>query len=168
MLNVQETFEGSTAFGDVELRSDDTRFVASYQTISGGFVHLLGDYQYSQTGELNEKEVYSSGYQFPVDMAIGQTVQLNYTDTTTLLPSGTPSTRSLTDVVTFVGFENLTLAGHVFANTCKFTLPTGTAGQVRAVWVAKGFGAIRREWQDTQGVMVAGSRVELATIVSAP
>jgi len=52
--------------------------------------------------------------------------------------------------------------------TCKFTTPGSSAGQTDVLWVAKGFGIIRTELEDAQGVIVAGSGVELATIVSAP
>ncbi|HCE11026.1 MAG TPA: hypothetical protein DEQ40_20955 [Oxalobacteraceae bacterium] len=166
-LNVQETFEGSTAFGAVELRSDDTRFGASYQTISGGFVHGLGLNQYDQTGVLDGKNVYSSGFQIPVDMAVGQTAQLTYTDTFSDFTIGTTSTSNVSVSLTLAGFEDLTLAGRAFVNTCKFTMPS-SAGQTDVLWFAKGFGIIRKELEDAQGVMVAGSRIELATIVSAP
>lgn len=166
-LAVQEAFEGVSAFGRVELRANDTRFSASYQTISGGFVHFLGMNLYDIAGVSKGKNVYSSGAQFPVDMTAGQTVQINYTDTRTSNVTGTTSTH-VSYALTFVGLESLTLGGRTFANACKFKTPGTVAGQTDVSWFAQGFGEIRSESQDAQGVMVPGSRVELATIVTAP
>jgi hypothetical protein len=166
-LVVQEVFEGSSAFGRADLRSDDTRMYVNYQAISGGFVHMLGVNEYDDKGVSDGKQVFSSSDQISVDLAAGQTAQLNYTETRTSNYAPT-STTSRTESVTFVGFENLTLGGRVFADTCKFTAPASVAGQTNVTWLAKGFGAIRSEKQDAQRVLVAGSRIELTTIVSAP
>lgn len=69
--------------------------------------------------------------------------------------------------MTFLGFENMTLAGHQFNNACKFSEP-GDAGKTDVFWLAKGFGTIRSEEHDAQGALVPGSRVEVKTIVNAP
>jgi hypothetical protein len=167
-LNVQETFEGQTAFGRVELRSDDTRFGAYYQTISGGFVHILGINDYTQQGAFAGKQVYSSGDQFPLDMTPGQTVQVAYTITTTSAQTGTTSTSNKTDQLTFVGFENLTLGGHAFSNVCKLKAAGVVSGQTDMAWFAKEYGVIKSESQDAQGVTVPGSAVTLTSIVTAP
>jgi hypothetical protein len=167
-LNVQETFEGQTAFGRVELRSDDTRFGAFYQTISGGFLHILGSNDYTQQGAFAGKQVYSSGYQFPLDMVPGQTVQVAYTNTTTSVQTGTTSTSNKTDQLTFIGFENLTLAGHTFSNVCKVSAPGTVNGRTDIAWFAKDYGVIKSESLDAQGVTVAGTTITLTSIVTAP
>jgi hypothetical protein len=167
-LNVQETFEGQTAFGRVELRSDDTRFGAFYQTISDGFLHLLGSNDYTQQGVYDGKQVYSSGYQIPLATTPGQTVQVSYTNTTTFVPTNTTSTSNKTTQLTFVGFENLTLAGHTFSNACKVSGPGVVNGQTDVAWVAKDYGVIKSESLDAQGVIVSGSTITLTSIVTAP
>lgn len=167
-LVVQETFEGQSTYGSVELRSDDTRFGASYQTISGGYIHLLGVNQYDQGGIYNGKNVYSSSNQIPVDMTSGQTIQLNYTDTSTSTFDNTTTTTNRSYQFTFVGLENLVLGGKLFSNVCKVKISNGSSSQSSVKWFAKGFGMIRSETQDATGVTVPGSRVELTSIVAAP
>ena len=167
-LNTQETFEGVNAFAGVELRSDDTRSGARYQTISGGFVHLLGLYDYTQQGVLAGKAVYSSSAQIPLDFAPGQTVPLNYTVTSTSNAVGSTSTKNVNSSLTFVGFENLKLGGRVFANTCKIKLLESVAGDAEVIWFAQGFGFIASETQNAQGATVTGSRVELVTVLAGP
>jgi hypothetical protein len=168
-LIVQETFEGQTAFGNVELRADDTRFGAFYLTISDGYIHLLGIAQYDINGVYKGKDVYSSEAQLPLDTSVGQTIQLSYTDTqTSTYSTPTVTTVNQTEQFTFAGFEDLTLGGRTFANTCKITGPDKVGGQVDVTWFAKGFGVIRQQTQDAQGLTVPGTRIELMTIVSAP
>lgn len=167
-LIVQETFEGQSAYGSVELRSDDTRFGASYQTIGGGYIHLLGLNQYDQGGIYNGKNVYSSSNRIPVDMTPGQTIQLSYTDTSTSAFDNATTTTNRSYQFAFVGLENIMLGGKLFSNVCKVKISNGSSSQSSVVWFAKGFGAIRSETQDATGATVSGSRVELTSIVAAP
>jgi hypothetical protein len=166
---VQETFEGQLAYSAVELRANDTRFGALYQTISGGYVHLLGIGQYDGSGNPSGKDVYSSQAQFSVGTPVGQTVNLSYTNTKTrTAPTNSVTTANETLQFTFVGLETLTLGGRTFTDTCKLSTPDSVAGRTQLLWVAKGFGTIRQETQDAQGAIVPGTRNELTSIVSAP
>lgn len=101
-------------------------------------------------------------------MASGQTLQLNYTDASTSTATGLTTTANVTYPLTFAGFDNLTLGGRAFANACKFKTPGSLAGQTSVSWIAQGFGTIQSETQDAQGVTVAGSRINLTTVVTAP
>jgi len=169
-LVVQETFEGQTAFSAVELRANDTRFGAFFQVVGGGFVNFLGILDYDINGvSSGTKNVYSSGYRVAVDLAPGQTVQLNYTDTQTRTqPTSSTTVNNVTEQFNFVGFENLTLGGRTFSDVCKIRSPNAGTGQATVTWFASGFGAIRSEKQDALGVMVPGSRNELVTVLAAP
>lgn len=168
-LIVQEAFEGQTVFGDVELRANDTRFSARYQTISGGFVNFLGVGQYDGAGVSNGKDVYSASARLPSSFAVGQTISITYVNTQTrTTPAPTVTAVNATEQYTFAALETLTLGGRTFTDACKLTLPTGVAGEVAVFWFARGFGAIRSERQNPVGTLVPGSRKELATIVSAP
>jgi hypothetical protein len=169
ILLVQEQFEGQTAISNMELRADDTRFGGAYLTVDNAHVQILGVNQYDSNGVFDGKDVNSSGNRLPVNMTPGQTVQLDYTQTSTsLTPTSSTTTTTETDRLTFVGFENLTLGGRTFANVCRIKSPNPNGTETSVTWAANGFGFIRSETQDAQGATVPGTRNELATIVTAP
>lgn len=168
ILNVAEAFNGTDAFAQVRILPDGGRLLAFYQSISGGFIHQLGNKQYSDTGVLIDTEVDSASAEFSITTAPGQTFAINYS-TSHSNPARVPQgSSSQTDNYLFVGFEDVTLAGQVFANTCKMSMLESFDNQRTTYWIAKGFGLIRFESQDAQGVPVAGSRVDLTGILSAP
>ncbi len=166
---VEEIFEGKPAFGEVKLFADGVRTGVDYQNISDGFVRLLGFIEYDEDGEASYKKVFSDRAQIPVNLAQGETIEINFTDTETeLTPPGTSTITDRTITLTFNGLENLTLGNRLFENVCKLTTPDSTKGHSRVVWAAKGFGVIQEEIQDERGVIVADSRVALKQILSAP
>lgn len=168
-LIVLEMFEGVMAYGDVELREDGTRFGAAFHTLNGSVYTPLGIAQYNHFGVPDGKYVYSKEAITVLNMVPGQTVVSNYLNTiTSTYPTTTVKIESVTDEMTFVGFENIIAAGRTFSNTCKLTMPSNVKGQVSVAWAAKGFGFIRSEEQTIQGVPVAGTRDEIVNIISAP
>jgi hypothetical protein len=76
-------------------------------------------------------ETTPSGRVLPQDMAAGDTA----------VDSADP-----TNVWTFVGFEDVTLAGRTFANTCHFSTLSG--GETFQLWYAAGYGVIRTGYVD--------------------
>ncbi|WP_143131326.1 hypothetical protein [Noviherbaspirillum humi] len=113
--------------------------------------------------------VYSDGAKIPLDLAVGQTIQINWTTTDNSLYSPpSVTTRSEGAVITFNGYEDLTIAGRAFLNTCKLTDKYIPTGKTSVVWLAKGFGPIRSEELDEKGVVVPGSRKEISAILAAP
>jgi hypothetical protein len=171
-LIVQEAFEGVTAMGRVELRANETRFSAVYETVQDGYVKLLGMQDYDGSGAPDGVYVNSDTAKFSTGMKVGQTTDLTYTVTNTEPNYSTGSTEvrqyEQSGSITFAGVENVALGGRTFTNVCKLTDPDeGRPGQTYVAWRAKGFGYIRTERQDAQGVTVSGTRKELATILSA-
>jgi hypothetical protein len=166
-LIVQEQFNGRQALGEIELRSDGTRFGAEYIEVDNTDVQILGRIDYDGTGAFNYQRVYA-GFTFPINMAPGQTIQrtVTVTETSATPPSPAPTTEN--EQWTFVGFENMTLGGRTFTNVCKLSSPSSTAGQKYVAWFAKGFGNIKYQTLDANGAVVPGDNVELQTIISAP
>lgn len=169
-LIVQEMFEGVMAIGDVELRENGTRFGAAFHTLNGNVYTPLGIAQYSDRGIPDGKDVYSKEAVIVLNMVPGQTVVSNYINTITSTSFGPATTtiETVSDEMTFAGFESMTVAGRTFANTCKLTMPSDVKGQMSVAWLAKGFGVIRSEEQTTQGTPIAGTRNEIAKIITAP
>ncbi|QPI52365.1 hypothetical protein IV454_13280 [Massilia antarctica] len=169
-LIVQEMFEGVMAYGEVELRENGTRFGAPFHTLNGNVYTPLGIAQYSDRGIPDGKDVYSKEAIIVLNMVPGQTVVSNYINTMTSTSNGSATTRieAVSDEITFAGFENITMAGRTFANTCKLTTPSNVKGQMSVSWVAKEFGMVRSEEQTIQGVPLAGTRNEIVKILSAP
>lgn len=140
---------------------------------------MLGVGQYDAKDAQKGKDVFSREAAFALTMVPGQTVMSNFTNTSSSWhlefdKSGASSTVTSTDVktvsdeLTFVGFDTLTVAGRTFANACKLASPGSAPGQVSMVWRAKGFGWIRAEEQTIQGTPVPGTRVEIVKILAAP
>ena len=165
---VAEEFEGIPTIAQVEVRGfGGTRFGAFYSTISGGFYRYLGSIDYDGQGNYDSKIV-NSGWQIPANMTLNQTVIVNYTSTRTdTYPVAKVSTSVGTDEIKFLGFEDLTIAGRQFTNACKFSQP-GSDGTTSVSWSAKGFGTIRYEDQNAQGITLPGTRTEIKTIVNVP
>ncbi|MET3132040.1 hypothetical protein AAKU55_002310 [Oxalobacteraceae bacterium GrIS 1.11] len=161
-----EAFEGANVPADVEFHPNGSRDSVYYRTIDANFIHFLGNIQYTGTGVAVEHEAYSSGAQIPVDMKPGQVLKFSYTKVMTQ-PSAAPLTTNVTTTFTFVGFEDLTLGGHLFANTCKI-MQTDEKGLTEVFWMAKGYGPIREDSFDAQGVPVPNRQVALTAITSAP
>lgn len=172
-LIVEEQFEGQSAIGAVELRANETRSGARYHTVNDTNVQILGINDYTIAGVYSGKYVFSSELRFPSTMTPGQTVRMTFTETRTLVnPAPSVEVTTLTEENIFVGLEDLTLGGRTFSNVCKISstnLSQGSNTTTKSVsWVANGFGTIRSETQTTQGVLVPGTRVELATVITAP
>jgi len=79
---------------------------------------------------LHTNSTQPSGLEYPDNMQVGQTVQ-------------SPTDHSS---ATFAGYENLTLAGKTFANTCHFSYSDPTTNNATAgdVWYAPGYGLIKQ------------------------
>ncbi|NIA00488.1 hypothetical protein [Massilia sp. CCM 8734] len=176
---VQEMFEGVMAYGIVELRDNGARRGGPYFTLDNNVYRMLGVGQYDTSGAQNGKDVFSKEASFPLTMVAGQTVMANYTNTSTswhldVDKSGASrmvtntEVETLSDELTFAGFDTITVAGRRFANACKIAFPGSVAGQVSMTWRAKGFGWIRTEEQTAQGTLVPGTRVEIVKIIAAP
>ncbi|WP_187364116.1 hypothetical protein [Massilia genomosp. 1] len=176
---VQEMFEGVMAYGIVELRDNGARRGGPYFTLDNNVYRMLGVGQYDTSGAQKGKDVFSKEASFPLTMVAGQTVMANYTNTSTSWhlefdKSGASrivtntEVETLSDELTFVGFDTITVAGRQFANACKIAFPGSVAGQVSMTWRAKGFGWIRTEEQTAQGALVPGTRVEIVKIIAAP
>lgn len=164
-LNVQEQFEGQTYTGAVELRANNTRFGATYSALSNDYFEFLISVDYDINGAYSHKYVYSN-YRIPLNMTPGSSVTINGTETEVNALGVQQPADPFTETFTFLGFEDLTLAGRSFPNTCKLREDTGIGGNKPVYWIAKGFGVIKEEIRDPQGTLVSSTEIE--TIVSAP
>lgn len=167
------------AYGIMELRDNGARRGGPYFITDNNIHRMLGVGQYDTSGVQKGKDVFSKEAVFPLTMVPGQTSMANFTSTSTSWrlefdKSGASSTVTSTDVtalsdqLTFVGFDTITVAGRTFANACKIASPGSVAGQVSMAWRAKGFGWVRTEEQTVQGALVPGTRVEIVKIIAAP
>jgi hypothetical protein len=169
-----ELFNGKMLLGHAERRANGTRFGTNFSKIEGGFLQYLGYNDYDFNGLPSSTNVASSSARTPTDMKPGQTIQSSYTITETPVdPARQVTTSTVTETVTFVGFETLTLGERKFENTCKFISTydrTGVhnTGSIGASWVAKGFGYIKSEERDVNGVLIPNSSVTLKRIIAAP
>jgi hypothetical protein len=163
---LEETFEQKTAITAMRLRSDDTREGGNYFLVGDTSIELLGATYYTSAGEYAGKYVYST-YRIPTNMTPGQTIENKFIETHEPV-SGSGGTQLSSEKFTFVGLEDVELAGRKFTDTCKIKAFYSENGNVFVGWVAKGFGFIKSERQDPQGVLVANSHVELASIEAAP
>lgn len=172
LLIVQESFNGQTVPGTRSLYADGTTQYTEYMKVDNSYVTLVGFYQPHGTAPYELTRIYD-GWHFPANFSPSQTISLNYTTTETTIsylatpPTTTTSTSTNTAYqLTFLGFGSLTVANRTFSNTCKIKIVDG--GQTLIRWVAKGFGVIGMEEQDSQGVAVPGSHIELASIIAPP
>jgi hypothetical protein len=179
---VQATFNGQDAIG-VQLVDASNGFVydTHYWKIDTSNITYLGEtwvsaYTSPPPVITQTKTAVYSGNAIPLNTVAGKTININYSQQTTVMSYaqnppvviGT-SNASGTDQLTLVGFEDLTLAGHTFSNTCKVSFPDSSdASQTDYVWYAKGFGAIRGVTVDAQGNDVANSSYALNAIIAAP
>lgn len=166
-LMIEEQFEGQTAITDMELRPNDTRFGGVYIIVDANFVTVLGLNDYNGNGVYNGKDVYTN-FRLPAEMAVGQTVQINYGITRTRMIPPSVTNGGQATQYKFEGFETVTLGGRTFTNVCKLRSPSLTAGQTSVEWVARGFGVIKQEDQDAAETTVPGTVRQLVTIVVAP
>ncbi|MDM5176330.1 hypothetical protein PO883_03885 [Massilia sp. DJPM01] len=165
---VQEMFEGAMAYADVYLRENGTRLAAVYNAFDGKVFTPLGLTQYNEAGVYEDKYVYSKEAALVLNKVPGQAIVLHFTETITRANSLTTEVKTVNDELTFAGFETITVAGRIFANTCKITGASDVQGQLAVGWMAKGFGWIRTEDQSATGTLVAGTRNEIVTIITAP
>jgi hypothetical protein len=151
---VDEPFQGRPAIGSVELRADGTRFGVQFYAVDAEFIHLLGDIDYFQSGELASVMTNSTTSRFPATMQPGDSFQFSATNTRVYVPmppQTTSKTRTEleTAAITYLGQETLLLAGHTFANVCKLRVQSSTVDTSNSsnnryflsnVWFAKGYG----------------------------
>ncbi|MES2534699.1 MAG: hypothetical protein V4632_02405 [Pseudomonadota bacterium] len=171
-LLVQETFDGTMAFGAILLRPDDTRVHGWYRGIYQNTdlsTESLGERAYDQMGNLLTTSIRSIS--FPLDAPLNQSETYRYMQVTTTVgpPPVTSQSAHFWDIG-FAGFETLTLGGRRFDNVCIFqAVEHRKRAEVHWFWFAKGFGEIKRELRDTQGVKVPNSPgFELTRIITAP
>lgn len=167
------------AYGIMELRDNGARRGGPYFTLDNNIFKMLGVGQYDTSGVQKGKDVFSKDAFFPLMMVPGQTAMTNFTNTSTSWhpefdKSGASTmvtstdVKTLSDELTFVGFDTVMVAGRTFANACKIASPGSASGQVSMAWRAKGFGWVRTEEQTAQGTLVPGTRVDIIKIIAAP
>jgi len=166
ILNLAEAFEGQVYMGVNSLRADNTRASTRFTTLTDTHFQFIGARMYDVSGDLEFKYVYSSNYRLPLDMAIGSTIQINATETETNIATNAQTTSPFSETYTFLGFEDITLAGRSFPNTCKLREVAGMSGNKWLYWIAKDFGVIKSEVRNAQDALIDSN--ELALIISAP
>ncbi|MDC8760513.1 hypothetical protein [Janthinobacterium fluminis] len=166
---IQGKFEGSDAFALAEFRPNNTRSVEFYQKIEGGYVRPLGQYEYDAAGAFLAKSVVTGDTGIPLNILPGKSVEMKYAVmSNTSTAGGALVPENYAETFTFIGFEDVVLAGRTFANVCKYTIRRPGETTQEAFWLAKGFGLIRYETLDAQGAAMPGRRTELTSIISAP
>lgn len=166
VLNVEEPFEGPIRHGTVRFRSNGFRDVTTFRVVDDTAITILGEYEYDSAGNNVYKDIYAN-YSLPAGLQPGQSHTVNVTQTST--GPGGSSTRSFTETFTFVGFEDLTLAGRIIPNVCRLRDDSNpSATQKTHAWHAKGYGLVRQAILTADGQPVAGSMYQVATITTAP
>jgi hypothetical protein len=165
---VKETFSNQLLIGDQMSNSSGT--FTEYVNVDNSYITLPGETIIpSATGSVFNG-IYPASITLPAKLLPGQTTSYtNYTYKPSCGCSSTPYSPVAANVsMTFVDFENISLAGKIFNNTCKIRMQNSTdpAGIYRINWVAPGFGVIRSEKQDENGVTISGSNVEIGTILA--
>jgi len=115
--------------------------------VSDGFIRFLGDADYDKNGDLIVMWR-TSEFKLRDNMQPGESAEINYVEEFTSIDPPMNSSENESINITFEGFEDLTLAGQTFSDTCRLsaTRPE-TPGQTSVVWFAKGFGPIRTEFR---------------------
>jgi hypothetical protein len=155
---VSEAFNGAQRTGLINTRSDGARTFANYWTVEAAGVRFWGgqDYAEDAANTVTSRIVNSDGNLLPLSLQPGQSVTLNYTETTTEFDPPNPdrvSSVTVADPWTFEAFDTLTLGGRNFTNLCRMRL-TFSEGGSNQVWVAAGFGPIRYVGRDAAGAVV--------------
>jgi hypothetical protein len=165
-LIIEEQFAGQAAIANMILYSDDKRSGGPYFAKDDTSVQVLGFNFYDQTGTFTEQHRFSP-YRIPLNMTPNEVVRNAFTITVEPA-SGEGRVESTLEDAVFVGLENVQLGGRTFTDACKFRFRYPGEKQATDYWFAKGFGIIRTEELDEEGSVVPGSRLELATILTAP
>lgn len=169
VLGVREPFEGTMRTGiSSGPLSTGIKDIVAYWSPESDAIHFWGEVHYNNPDHSASSKVSAPGYSLPLTMQAGQSVSLDYTETTTFLSDGRTSTDAHKATVTFEGFETVTLGGKVFENACRIKTvdPTDPAGGASTEWFAKGFGIIRSRSVDGTGKVV--SEVALDSITAQP
>ena len=166
VLNVEEPFEGPMRLGTVRFRSNELRDVTTFRLVDDTAVTILGEYEYDTAGNNIYKDLYAN-YSLPANLQPGQSHTVNVTQTSTG-PGGT-STRDFTQTFTFIGFEDITLAGRTLTNVCKLRDDSDPADTHKAyVWHANGYGLVRQAVLTAEGQLVEGTLQQIGTVATAP
>lgn len=164
---VEELFDGTLERGvSLHVGTADTRNYVSFVRAGGGFIHFPGELTYDHNGDVKMINR-TPDFRFQDNMQAGQSAVIAYVEEFTNVDPFFTNTSNENLTLTFEGFENLTLAGHTFADTCRIRAANAsTPEETSVVWFAKGFGPIRTEIRDTQGNLIETE--ELSAIAIAP
>ena len=163
MLATQEAFEGATRNALVLMLGSSTtrRSFADYWSRDSSGVRFWGqqEYQDDAGNTVSSKTVSSAGQTLPLSLQLGQSVTLNYVETTTA--DGQTSTRNLQETWTFTSLASQTLGGKQFVDMCRIDIADadGSASQ----WWAKGFGVVRYEIKNPQGTVIDSAQLDAIT-----
>jgi len=167
-VGVRESFEGTMRTGMTSAPlSTGIKDIVAYWSPESDAIHFWGQVHYNNPDHsASSKDVSSSGNSLPLTMQAGQSVSLDYTETTTLFADGQTSTQPNKVTVTFEGFETVTLGGKTFENACRLKTVDASDPGASTVWFAKGFGPIRS--RDTDGAGKVVFEMALDTITAQP
>lgn len=163
-------FEGQTAYKTKDTKPGTSFLRESFDVLTASYIGALGGNIYDANGVQKGKYVFS-GERIPFSIVPGQSIIVDGTTTTTYF--NPPETKFASGKLkkTFLGFEDVTLGGRLFKDTCKFRTESGeplAANEIASPstdWYAKGFGAIRFDYLNEDQVT---ERTELVTVIAAP
>jgi len=169
IVGVKESFEGAERTGiAVAPVATGVRDAVAFWSPEADGIHFWGQVNYNNADHSASSKDVSQGNVLPLTMQVGQSVTLDYTETSTFFNDGTTSTQPLKATVTFEGFETVTFGGKTFDNACRIKTvdPTHPQDGVSTDWYAKGFGLIHSHQLDGAGNVAFD--MALDTIIAQP
>lgn len=145
------------------IMSDGQTIIKEFRLIDGDWIRFLGDTE--QTAGLSYVYIYSDDSRFPVQMNVGQSVSITYT-ASIFRNESQIKTETSTENITFIGYENLVLAGHTFENSCHISLTENGEESSTHTWWAEGFGVIKIEEHDAAGNLIDDRRNSISQILA--
>lgn len=163
-------FEGQTAYKSKDTEPGTSFLRESFAVVTASYIEELGGNIYDANGVQKGKYVFS-GERIPFSVIPGQSIIVAGTNTTTYFNPPETNYASGKLKKTFLGFEDVTLGGRLFKDTCKFKTEPGEPLAANEIanpstdWYAKGFGSIRFDYLNEDQVT---ERTELVTVIAAP
>ena len=159
----QEAFEGGTRNARISLlgTTGTRRSFVDYWSRESSGIRFWGhqEYQDDAGNTVSSKTVSSEGQTLPTSLQLGQSVVLNYVDTTT--EGGQVTSRNFQETWTFTSLVTQTLGGKQFVDMCRIDI--GDADGSATQWWAKGFGVVRYEIKDSKGTVLESGQLDAIT-----
>jgi hypothetical protein len=171
-LNVLENFNGKPETGSTLIAPGGMRLITVYQSFDGNVVRFAGDVEFNAEGDTAQSSVNAEAASLPGNLQPGATYQVDSVETVTEYRNpGSPDSQPVTETKTvsqpihFLGFEDLTLGGQLFRDACKLSIPDEEDQTATQFWYAKGYGLIRQIENPQPNGTANSNSIELAQVL---